>query len=141
MTDTDTDTDTDYELYFAHQATLQIFGRDLDFSEISRELGLKPTRTVRRGDRSGLGRPYPRDGWFYQAPVAEEEGLGHHIDSLRHAVVGRVSYLKALKSHCEVRIFLGYRTNCETGGLEVPAESLRLFEELDVPFELSVIVA
>jgi hypothetical protein len=34
----------------------------------------------------------------------------------------------------------GYRSNCDYAGFEVPHESLTMFLELQVPFEVSIIV-
>jgi hypothetical protein len=38
-------------------------------------------------------------------------------------------------------VFLGYRSDCDTAGVEVPYTSLEIFIELEVPFGLSIIVA
>jgi hypothetical protein len=37
-------------------------------------------------------------------------------------------------------VFLGYRSDCETAGVEVPHASLELFTELEVAFGLSIVV-
>ena len=52
-----------------------------------------------------------------------------------------VEYLKGLKSVCKVDVFCGYRSNCDTGGFEVPHASLELFAALEVPFGVSVVIA
>jgi hypothetical protein len=39
-----------------------------------------------------------------------------------------------------VDVFLGYRSNCDTAGIEVPHTSLEMFSELQIPFGLSIIV-
>lgn len=37
-------------------------------------------------------------------------------------------------------VFLGYRTNCDTAGIEVPHTSLEMFSELKIPSGISIIV-
>jgi hypothetical protein len=48
-------------------------------------------------------------------------------------------HLCSLKSRSTVDVFLSYRSDWIDGGVEVPASSLALFAELDVPFSLSII--
>jgi hypothetical protein len=40
-----------------------------------------------------------------------------------------------------VDVFLGYRSNCDHAGVEVPHESLEMFIELRIPFGVSIIIA
>ncbi|EGW36870.1 hypothetical protein DOT_5255 [Desulfosporosinus sp. OT] len=45
----------------------------------------KPTHINRQGEyptKSKIGKPYPNDMWYYDAPVNEEEDLDKHIQSL-----------------------------------------------------------
>lgn len=37
--------------------------------------------------------------------------------------------------------FLGYRSSSDSAGVEVPAKSLEMFIDLQVPFGLSIIIA
>ena len=128
--------------YFAHSATLRIFGEISDLDEITRALGLTPTDTHRRGDKKGPRSPgYPHDMWRYCAPVHEEEPLGAHIDALWERVRPHTSYLLDLKKRLTVDVFLGYRSNCDHAGIEVPHTSLEMFVSLQVPFGVSVIIA
>ena len=49
-------------------------------------------------------------------------------------------YLLGLKKSVTVDVFLGYRSNCDHCGVEVPHTSLEMFWELKIPFGLSIIV-
>jgi hypothetical protein len=40
-----------------------------------------------------------------------------------------------------VDFFLGYRSSSDSAGVEVPAKSLEMFIDLQVPFGLSIIIA
>ena len=129
------------EKYFAYSATLRVYGAISDFDTISAALGFQPTHVHRKGDRELSGRPYPTDMWSYDAPVEESEPLHKHIDALWAKLKPHKQYLLELKKRATVDVFLGYRSNCVTAGVEVPHTSLELFTELEVPFGLSIIIA
>jgi hypothetical protein len=130
------------ETYFAFSATLRISGDIPDLEEVSRWLGLKPTHIHRKGESRGEGRPpWPEDFWSYQAELAEAEPLERHIDRLWAALKPHKEYLHGLKKRAAVDVFLGYRSNCDHAGIEVPHTALVLFAELEIPFGLSIIIA
>ena len=132
----------DEKIYFAYSAALRIFGDIPDINEITQRLGIAPTSAHRRGDRRGPNSPpYKYDMWSYTAPVEENEPLHVHIDALWNTFKERKQYLLQLKSHMTVDVFLGYRSNCDHAGVEIPHQSLEIFRELQVPFGLSIIVA
>jgi hypothetical protein len=146
MSDADTDEDhTGEELaeptYFAYSATLRIFGTIPDLDEITIRLGVSPTKSHRRGERrTPNSEPYRHDMWLYKVPVNKAEPLHVHIDSLWSVFRERKEYLLHLKEQLTVDVFLGYRSNCDNAGLEVPDHSLAMFVELAVPFGVSIIV-
>jgi len=79
--------------------------------------------------------------WSYTSPVKESEPLHVHIDSLWNTFREHKEYLLELKKDLTVDVFLGYRSNCDHAGVEVPHQSLQMFMELQIPFGLSIIVA
>jgi hypothetical protein len=78
--------------------------------------------------------------WSFTAPVNQTEPLHVHIDTLWSAFRARKDYLLQLKRQLKVDIFLGYRSNCDHAGIEVPHHSLAMFLELEVPFGVSIIL-
>jgi hypothetical protein len=129
--------------YFEYSATLRIFGNIPDLSEITRQLGVEPTSTHRKGER-GWGPNLPafeHDMWSYTAPVEKSENLHVHIDALCETFKTRKDYLLQLKQNATVDISCGYRSNCDHAGIEVPWQSLEIFRELQLPFGVSIIVA
>ncbi len=128
--------------YFAYSATLRISGDIPNPNDISSALGLQPTHTHKKGDSGSSGAsPYHHDMWAYDPPVDETEPLHKHIDELWARLKPHKDYLLELKRSVTVDVFLGYRSDCETAGVEVPHSSLEMFTELQVPFGLSIIVA
>jgi Domain of unknown function (DUF4279) len=131
------------EIHFAYSATLRIFGAIADLDEITQRLGVAPSETHRKGDH-GWGPslpPYKHDMWSYNAPVKKTEPLHVHIDTLWNTFRERKEYLLQLKQDLTVDVFLGYQSNCDHAGVEVPYQSLEIFRELQIPFGLSIIVA
>lgn len=131
----------DEETYFAYSATLRIFGALPHLDEITRRLGVTPTNAYRRGERRRPEAvPYTQDMWAYQVPLPESEPLHAHIDALWNTFKDHKAYLLELKKSMTVDVFLGYRSNCDGAGVEVPWTSLEMFIELQIPFGLSIIV-
>jgi Domain of unknown function (DUF4279) len=131
----------DEELYFAHSASLRIFGAIPNLDEITQRLGVLPTSSHRLGERRGpSSRPYSHDMWCYTPSIKESEPLHVHIDALWNTFRPRRQYLLELKQHLTVDVFLGYRSNCGTAGVDVPYQSLEIFTELQSPFGLSIIL-
>ena len=129
------------ELYFSFSATLRIFGTGLDLDAITARLGLQPTHVHRAGEqRTSRAKPYEHDMWYVDAPLPEAAPLEQHIEWLYQAVAPHIAWLKELKSSATVDVFCGYRSNSTTAGFEVDHRALRLFQELEVPFGVSVIV-
>ena len=127
--------------YFAYSATLRIFGDIVNMDEISATLNLKPTHTHRKGEKRGnRAVEYGQDMWSYRPPLGKSEPLHRHIDALWLKLKPHKHYLLELKKSVRVDVFLGYQSNCDTAGIEVPHTSLEMFSELEIPFGVSIIV-
>lgn len=139
----DGDEDSDFEPRFAYHATLRIYSEaGLDFEKITATLGVSPTKVARRGERVGPRSP-PNKGdiWLYQAPVAEDEELHHHIDALWAAIRPQAAFLRDLKTEARVEVFLGYSSNVDHAGICIPYKSLEMFAALELELGLNIIVA
>lgn len=127
--------------YFVFSATLRIFGDHLDFDEIYQCIGLIPTNTHRKGERKGPRSPiYRNDMWSYSPDVPEAQPLSDHISALWSDIQHAAVYLRSLKQHATVDVFLGYRSNIDHAGIEIPHTCLALFTTLEIPFEVSIII-
>lgn len=131
----------DEDTYFAYSATVRIFGDITNMDEISTRLGLQPTDSHRKGERRDpRAAGFRHDMWSYSPPLDKHDPLQKHIDALWLALKPNKQYLLELKKSVTVDVFLGYRSNCDTAGIEVPHTSLEMFSELQIPFGLSIIV-
>jgi hypothetical protein len=129
------------DTYFAYSATLRISGDIRDMDEISARLGLQPKHSHRKGDKRGpRAAPYRQDMWSYSPSVDESEPLHKHIDALWLELKPHKRYLLELKKSLNIDVFVGYRSNCDTAGIEVPHTSLEMFSKLEIPFGISIIV-
>jgi len=132
-------TESDESNYFAYSATLRILGENLDFERITKGIGVRPTETVHKGEKRGT-RPILHDLWMFSPDVSEERPLSEHIDTLWIQIQPAQEYLLSLKEEATVNVFLGYRSNCDHAGVEVPHSSLEMFVALKIPFGISIIV-
>ena len=134
--------ENDESSYFAYSACLRIFAEALDLDAITHEMGIVPTATHRKGDRKGPRSPeYRHDMWTLDSRLPEESPLAAHIDSLWSAIQKPEDYLRGLKTLATVDVFLGYRSNIDNAGLEIPYRSLEMFRCLEIPLGISIIVA
>ena len=134
-------TEREEDTFFAYSATLRIAGEISNLDEISATLGLSPTHSHRKGEKRGAkAAGYRQDMWSYSPAVEKSEPLHKHIDSLWLKLKPHKDYLLELKKSLNVDVFVGYRSNCDTAGIEVPHTSLEMFTELEIPFGLSIIV-
>ena len=118
----------DFEPFFAYAAHLRVFSEDteIDFDELNSTLNVEPSTMRRRGDRnSPEDVPSSIDMWMYTAPVPEDMELGHHIDALWKVVEPHVDFLKRLKAHAKVDVFLSYCSNVDHAGLHIPTSLSR----------------
>jgi Domain of unknown function (DUF4279) len=135
-------TEPDEPNYYAYSASLRIFGDALDFDEITRTLRIEPTGTYRKGTRKGQrSPPYSHDMWTLSPNLPEERPLAEHIDALWAAIRHGEDYLRELKTIATVDVFLGYRSNIDTAGVEIPHRCLEMFVRLEIPLELSIVIA
>lgn len=126
---------------FGHSASLRIFGEALDLDEVTRIMGVQPSVAYRKGERRGpRSPPNKHDMWMLSSDLPEERDLGDHIDALWEKIKHRVEYLRGLKRVATVDVFLGYKSNVDHAGVEVPYRSLEMFIQLELPLGLSIVV-
>ena len=78
--------------------------------------------------------------WSYSVDLPESELPEKHISALWSKLKPHKEYLLELKKTLSIDVFMGYRSNHDWAGFEVPPESLEMFTELQIPFGVSIIV-
>ena len=104
------------------------------------ELSL-PAHTHRAGDPSRLkNKPYPRDQWALDSPLASEEPLDTHLKWLANQLRPHYAYIRSLKSpDTDVYILCGYTTEVEQNDFSLSSEALEIFTTLDISLEFSIL--
>jgi Domain of unknown function (DUF4279) len=130
------------EYYFHHSASLRIFGDIPDFDFLTKKLGLEPKHTHRRGETKIIREwgTFESDGWTAKIDVARDEGLPVHLDALWEKLKPHKEFLLELKKTHKVDIFCTYSSNSSTAGVSIDYTNLEIFMELQIPFELSIVV-
>jgi hypothetical protein len=131
----------DEEYYFKYSATLRIFGDIENPNEISNLLELEPKHIHKTGEKiTPNSKPYVKSMWIYEVDVSENDPLEIHINALWNKIKNKKNELLKLKKKYSVDVFLGYRSNCCTAGIEFSYKCLEMFTELEIPFGVSIII-
>ncbi|MDR0320530.1 MAG: DUF4279 domain-containing protein [Treponema sp.] len=134
--------ENDEEYYFEYSASLRIFGNIENPNEITNLLGLEPKSIHKIGGKIiHNNKPYDKTIWIYQIDIPEDDPLELHINALWNKIKNKKKELLKLKEKYTVDVFLGYRSNCCTAGIEFSYKCLDMFTELEIPFGVSIIIA
>ncbi|MCA9592166.1 MAG: DUF4279 domain-containing protein [Myxococcales bacterium] len=126
---------------YAFSATLRVSGDDLDFAAIQAALGHSATSSYRKGHRRGPRSPEARhDMWQLASDLPEDRPLHEHIDRVWSQVRHATAFLIALKRSAKVDVFLGYSSNIDHAGFEIPHTSLEIFRALEIPLGVSIVI-
>jgi hypothetical protein len=126
-------------LTFEYKASFRIFGHELPIEEIERTLPVFPVYKHRRGEIHGSS-IYKDDMWRLDSPLSEHRPIGEHLDWLWLQLKPHKPFLLKLKQNHKIDVFVGYESNCDMAGVEIPIESMSIYYELAIPFGLSIIV-
>jgi Domain of unknown function (DUF4279) len=120
-------------------ASLRILGLGLDLSAISKELGVEPSLARRKGEHGLAQTSQSADVWCLDSPHPRSEPLDIHLEWLRHVLVPHYGFLQELQRKCDLSVYCGITIEGDRGRFRVPAEALRLFVELEIDMDLSLI--
>lgn len=129
-------TPTDLKL----RVSFGIYGKDLDFTAISRELGVQPSDTHRIGDRLGSGKPFPHDMWLLSSPLPRSRPLDSHLDWLSQLLLPHCEYIRSLKREARLMITCWVQAFADGFDFKISPAALRIFVELDLPWGISALI-
>lgn len=109
-------------------------GTGLDFNAISAELGISPTKTVKKGDMvsKALNKCAPCDSWIYEVMMQEDDeydfdGLVHLLQEL----LPNADFVKELQmADNEVDVSCFVRSDHAQIGFELSTEGIDLLKRL-----------
>ncbi len=112
---------------------------DLDIDEISKDLGLAPSYTHRKGEVDRLGDKFDSDIWILSSPHSRDASLEEHIDWLCDQFTGKATIIETLQANAKVDMFCGI-TSPEQSGFSVSAVALSKLAALGIQLEVSLIL-
>lgn len=131
----------DEPVYFRYSASLRIFSDDImDLDAITNYLGITPSYSHLKGEMN-YKKTFENSMWLFEVDLPEETHLDFHIQLLWSLLKPLKEKIIKLKEDFKVDIFCGYRSNSDTAGLVLEPSNLEMFIELNIPFQLSIIIA
>lgn len=122
-------------------ASLRIFGSGLDFDSLSHQLGVQPSDSHRRGERGLSSIRYSEDMWSVDSPHPRTSPLDVHLKWLRQVLSPHYDFLRQLKKKYEISSYCGISVDGDSCRLEISPEALKIFVDLGVDMDLSIIFA
>lgn len=123
----------------AASASIRIFGVDLDLDGISNQLGIQPSESHRKGDRSLTARSYSEDMWRIDSPYPKTVPLEVHLSWLRQALLPRYDFIRQLREKYEISSYCGISVDGTRCRLRISPDALKIFVELGITMDLTVI--
>ena len=128
-----------------HGASLRIITENFDdFLLFEKKTGLDPSKKGKKGapKHPGSSRLYPHNIWILESPLSKTEELSSHLKWLWNKICTHRDTLirfKKSSNNVEIDVFCSYTSNCDHSGLELDPESLKIFTELQIKMQLSII--
>jgi hypothetical protein len=109
-------------------------GPEFDPDQLTRIIGVQPTKAWRVGDPNQLGVPKRTCGWELTSAEGPTAPLSRHIESLLSALRGREEAFAAAASRYRVQLECAMSIDAETVSPEliVPLDQLRALTELGI---------
>lgn len=110
-------------------STLRIFSDEITPEEISKTLGIEPTKSFRKGDVHNRGKLRRKaHGWFYCTQgLSESRDSQGHLDMILNALHGKEGQIKDLQTRgCQMDIFNYWDSSGQGGPWLMPDQMLRL---------------
>jgi hypothetical protein len=120
-------------------ASLRIQGVDLDMEGITRELGHNPTHTHRRGEAGVIDKSYRLDTWLMDSPLGKGQDLEFHLNWLAEQLLPHKEYISSLRKRLAVDIYCYKTCHTEQASLVLSPHALRIFTELGIELQVSLI--
>jgi hypothetical protein len=121
--------------------SLVIYGHELVFADIERNLGIGATETVVAGTVLSQARNLvaPQDLWCYSVTVSADTDESDTLVSLASRLVPHADYLNQMKrGGCDVRLQLSLTSEYGQLGLSFSAEAMAVSGALGLPMDIGI---
>jgi hypothetical protein len=124
---------------FSAGASFRIFGVGLDLDSVTRELGQQPDYTHKQGVPDIHKRIHPDDMWSLASSLDDGQELELHLNWLAERLLPFKQYICSLSKQFKVDIYCWKTCYTEQASLILSSQSLRIFTELSVGLNMSLI--
>lgn len=124
---------------FTAGAAFRIFGPELDLDAVTQELGIDPDHQHKSGDVDPGKKPFSQDMWSLKSPLAQSQELEFHLGWLAERLLVHSNYILSLKKRFKVDIYCWQNCFTEQASLKLSGRALRVFTELDINLEVSLL--
>lgn len=117
------------------KATLRIFSKTIDPSEIGKRLGLEATKTHAKG---ALRSPrheavWPTSMWSLNSPLSDHSDMTDHLRYLLDLLEPKMQALEHLARDCKIDLFCGFSSGNGQGGFVLDPLTLSRLAALKIP--------
>jgi hypothetical protein len=120
------------------EASLRIMG-DLDLGALTRDIGLTPTYSHKKGNTGPIQTVFETDMWRIETPIDRSLPLEKHLIWFVEQFEKRYEILRKLAHRHQVDIFCSVTTG-EQSGLSLSPRALSIFHDLQIGMEVSLIL-
>lgn len=119
--------------------SLLLYGDDMPMAEIEQLLGLKPTRTLHKGDLVNQLPPIKAetDEWICTIPLVSPKGEDAGLNRLLTHLLQHIEALKQLQAHYTVELRMSVQSDYAQMAYSLMPETLTKLAELALPLSVS----
>ncbi|UCH21780.1 MAG: DUF4279 domain-containing protein [Deltaproteobacteria bacterium] len=120
-------------------ATLAVYGKDLEPDDVTALLGIKPTRSFRRGHKVGPNSPpIPHGAWFLEIRGEAPEGPDVQLRKLLMRLPDSEDVWRKLRSRYEVQLRFGIFMSGWNKGFDLAPDLIVRLAKMGVELDFSI---
>lgn len=122
--------------------TISISDSNLEFSSIEKNIGIQPTKVIKKGQLIGRleNKKAPYDIWVYEIKISNQEDIFVHLANLLNDLIPYSEYIQEIsKIYDEVSINCYLRSNYAQIGFELTAEMIKTLQKLGLGINFHIL--
>lgn len=119
--------------------TSVIRGNDLDFDNITANIGLQPTKTKKKGDPITRNTTMKNDMWDYKVNSEDYDELNIVLENLLKELQQSKDYIKEIVKIHDVYIFFSFCSDFGQMGFELQPKMIQALADLNIRFEVHIL--
>ena len=127
--------------HYRSTASLRVQGSEVDFDEISDALGVTPSKVIKKGSLSRIGKVYGIDTWVFDSQLSEDESLEAHIRwfSEKLPSADRIESLRNIRGVEGIDFFCAISPDSTKCRIYLPADLLNMCRKMTCDLEMSFV--